>query len=160
MSHLVGIPVYWHEAASPPTMDWDKLLDLFQVAIMAKFSISISELTCEVTDQTPRVRALRGNMEEDPANKKAVSVMYHALGEAARQLLKDTYLHETLWNTKAREFIQLATECYQEKGNIILDPQKLFSIMQQLGRLYTNFGTHKMAWLHLVTSVNLQVPLC
>ena len=91
MSHLVGLPVYWHEASSTPTMDWDKWLDLFQVAVMAKFSISITELTRDVTEQTPRVRALLGDMDEDPANKKVVSVMYLSLGEAARKLFKDKY---------------------------------------------------------------------
>ena len=90
MPHLVGLPVYWNEAASPATMDWDKWLNLFQVA---NFSFSISELTGEVTEQIPRVRASMGDMEEYPANKKVVSVMYLALGEAARNLFKDKYPH-------------------------------------------------------------------
>ena len=88
MSHLVGLPVYWHEANTSPTMDWDKWVDLFQVAVMAKFSISIWELTREATEQNPRVRALLGDMDEDPANKKVVSVMYLSLGEAAWKLFK------------------------------------------------------------------------
>ena len=89
MSHLVGLPVYWHEANTTSTMDWDKWVDLFQVAVMAKFSISITELTREVTDQKAKVRALLGDMDEDPANKKVVSVMYLSLGEAARKLFND-----------------------------------------------------------------------
>ena len=75
MSHLVGLPVYWHEANTSPTMDWDKWVDLFQVAVMAKFSISISELTREATEQNPRARALLGDMDEDPANKKVMLVL-------------------------------------------------------------------------------------
>ena len=65
-------------------MDWDKWLDLFQVAMMAKYSISITELTRVVTEQMPRVRPLIGDLDEDPANKKTISVMYLSLGEAAR----------------------------------------------------------------------------
>ena len=80
MSHLVRLPVNWHEANSTPTMNWDKWLDLFQVAVMAKFSISITELTRDVDQQNPRVRALLGAMDEDPANKKVVSVLYLSLG--------------------------------------------------------------------------------
>ena len=76
MSNLVGLPVYWHEANTTPTTDWDKWVDLFQVAVMAKFSISITELTRELTEQNQRVRTLLGDMDEDTANKKVVSVMY------------------------------------------------------------------------------------
>ena len=139
MSHLVGLPVYWHEASSTPTMDWDKWLDLFQVAVMAKFSISITELTRDVTEQTPRVRALLGDMDEDPANKKVVSVMYLSLGEAARKLFKDKYPHTTLWNLRARELIQLATECFHVKRNRTLDRHKFFSRMQQQGETLQQF---------------------
>ena len=93
MSHLVGLPVYWHEANSTPTMDWDKWLESFQVAVMAKFSISITELTREVNEQNPRARASLGDMDEDLANKKVVSVLYHI----------------SLWNLKVKKLMQLAT---------------------------------------------------
>ena len=36
-----------------------------------------------------KARALLGNMDEDTANKKVVSVLYLSLGEAARKLFKD-----------------------------------------------------------------------
>ena len=131
MSHLVGLSVYWHEANTSPTMDWDKWVDRFQVAVMAKFSISISELTREATEQNPRVHALLGDMDEDPANKKVVSVMYLSLGEAARKLFKDKYPHTTLWNLKVRELMQLAADCFQVKRNRTLDQHKFFSRAQQ-----------------------------
>ena len=66
-SYLVGLPVFWNDPTTNPTMDWDKWLDLFQVAMMAKYSISITELTKAVTEQTPRVRPLMGDLDEDPA---------------------------------------------------------------------------------------------
>ena len=139
MSHLVGLPVYWHEANSTPTMDWDKWLDLFQVAVMAKFSISITELTRDADQQNPRARALLGDMDEDPANKKVVSVLYLSLGEAARKIFKDKYPHTTLWNLKVRELIQLATGCFQIKRNRTLDRHKFFSGMQQPGETLQQF---------------------
>ena len=80
LSHLVGLPVSWNDADENPTMEWDKWVDLFQVAVMAKYSISITELTGQVTEQNPRVRALTGNLDEDPASKKIVSVLYLSLG--------------------------------------------------------------------------------
>ena len=133
MSHLVGLPVYWHEANTSPTMDWDKWVDLFQVAVMAKFSISISELTREATEQNPRA------MDEDPANKKVVSVMYLSLGEAARKLFKDKYPHTTLWNLKVRELMQLAADCFQVKRNRTLDRHRFFSRAQQPGESLQQF---------------------
>ena len=139
MSHLVGLPVYWHEANSTPTMDWDKWLDLFQVVVMAKFSISITELTRDADQQNPRARALLGDMDEDPANKKVVSVLYLSLGETARKLFKDKYPHTTLWNLKVRELIQLATDCFQIKRNRTLDRHKFFSRMQQPGETLQQF---------------------
>ena len=101
-------------------MDWDKWLDLFQVAIMAKYSISITELTRAVTEQTSRVRPLMGDLDEDPANKKTISVMYLSLGEAARKQFMDKYPNTALWELKARELIHLCNECFRKKNEIVL----------------------------------------
>ena len=111
-SHLAGLPVFWSDATTNPTMDWDKWFDLFQVAMMAKYSISISELTRQTTQQTPRVRTLLGDLDEDPANKKAISILYLSLGDAARKQFMDKYPHKALWNLKARELINLWIECF------------------------------------------------
>ena len=99
LSHLVGLPVFRHEANSTPTMNWDKWLDLFQVAILAKISISNSELTRDVPEQTPMVRALLGDMVKDPCkqNKKLVSVMYLSL--AGRRGKKTVQRQVTPYNT-------------------------------------------------------------
>ena len=70
LSLLVRLPVYCHEAGTTPTMEWDKWVDLFQVAMMAKYSISLTELTREVSHQTPRARALMGELDEDPAKRR------------------------------------------------------------------------------------------
>ena len=101
MSHLVGLPVFWQEAAANPAMDWDKWLDLFQVAMMAKYSISITELTRETTEQTPRNKTLMGDLDEDPANEKVISVIYLSLDEATRKQFKDKYPNTALWELKA-----------------------------------------------------------
>ena len=74
-------------------MEWEKWLDLFQVAMMAEYSISITELTREVNQQYPNVPTLMGDLEEDPANKKVIGVIYLSLGEAARKQFKDKYQH-------------------------------------------------------------------
>ena len=88
-------------------MDWDKWLDLFQVAKMAKYSISLTALTSEANQQNPRDRLLMGDLDEDPANKKVISVMYLALGEAARKQFMDKYSNTALWELKAQQFDNL-----------------------------------------------------
>ena len=87
----MGVLVFWHDANATPTMEWEKWLNLFQVAIMAKNSSSITAMTREVTDQLPRKRSLIGDLYEDPANKKVVSAMHLSFGEAARKQIRDKF---------------------------------------------------------------------
>ena len=103
LSHLVGLSVFWYDDNSDPTMELDKWMDLFQVALMAKYSISLTELTRDASQQKARVRALMGDLEEEPANKKVVSVLYLSLGEAARKQFRDKFPHVTLWSLKVSE---------------------------------------------------------
>ena len=138
-SHLVGLPVFWSDAAANPSMDWDKWFDLFQVAIMAKYSISITELTRNADQQHPRVRALLGDLDEDPANKKVISILYLSLGEPARKQFMDKYPHTALWDLKAQELINLCIECFRKKRNRTLDRHRFFSRHQQQGESLSQF---------------------
>ena len=138
-SHLVGLPVFWSDATSNPAMDWDKLLDLLQVAPMAKYSISITVLSREATQQNPRVRALFGDLDEDPANKKIISVMYLILGEAARKQFMDKFPHMALWELKAQELFTLCNEYFRKKRNRTLDRHRFFSRLQQPGESLFQF---------------------
>ena len=111
-SHLVGLPVFWSDAVANPPLDWDKWFDLFQVAIMADYSISITELTRNVDQQNPKVRALLGDLDEDPANKKVIIILYLSLGEPARKQSMDKNPHTALWDLKAQELVNLCIECF------------------------------------------------
>ena len=102
-------------------MDWDKWLDLFQVAVMAKYSISLTELTTEANEQNPRARPIMGDMDETPANKKVVSVMYLSLGKAARRQYKVKYPHTRLWDLGTKQLITMCNECFQRKRHRTLD---------------------------------------
>ena len=50
-----------------------------------------AELTRDADQQNPRARALLGDMDEDPANKKVVSVLCLSLGEAAKKLFNSLH---------------------------------------------------------------------
>ena len=96
LSHLVGLPVFSHDNNINPMMDWDEWLDLFHVAIIAKYSISMTQLTIAVIQQSPRVGNRKGDLEENPENKKVVSVLYLLLWVAARKHFRDKFPHMTL----------------------------------------------------------------
>ena len=44
-SSFAGLPIYWQEAAKPPELEWEKWMELFEVALRAKSNISVAELT-------------------------------------------------------------------------------------------------------------------
>ena len=73
-SHLVGLPVFWSDTTINLAMDWDKWLDLFQIALMAKYSISITELTRGNSTESQGL-CVAGDLNEYPANEKVTSVM-------------------------------------------------------------------------------------
>ena len=61
---IAGLSIYWSEADKSPVLDWEKCLDLFEVALMAKNNKSIAELT--KTTGT-KEKSLMGDMEEGVA---------------------------------------------------------------------------------------------
>ena len=61
--------------------DREQWLQLFEVAVLARHSISVTELTKAANEQQPRVQALMGNMEEAPAVRKVTSLLYISLAE-------------------------------------------------------------------------------
>ena len=80
-SSITGLPIYWQEATKPRELEWEKRIDLFEVTLTAKSNISVAELTktTGTKDKSPM-----GDMEEATAMKKANSVLYLAMGMAAR----------------------------------------------------------------------------
>ena len=106
---------------------------------MAKYSISITELTRAVTEQTPRVRPSMGDLDEDPANKKTIRVMYLSLGEAARKQFMDKYPNIALWELKAGELINLCNECFRKKTKPYFGSPQILSRLQQPGETLFQF---------------------
>ena len=78
-SPVSGLQYFWQEAEKPPTYEWEQWIQLFEVAVLARHSISVTELTREVTQENPRVAAMMGNLEEEPAKRKATSPLYIAI---------------------------------------------------------------------------------
>ena len=85
-SAVAGLPTFWDTAEIAPKTEWEEWWDLFMVATNAKYSISLNELQRPATEQNPRIAALRNNLNEQAAERKAVSVLF-SLGTAGRKSL-------------------------------------------------------------------------
>ena len=62
---MVGLQLFWQETSKSPSMEWEKWIDLFAVAMMAKYPIAMSELTRSVDETNPRVKSLLGDRPEE-----------------------------------------------------------------------------------------------
>ena len=82
-------------------MEWEKWIDLFALAMMTKYSISMNELIRTADETNPKVKALLGDMPEEAANKKAVSMMFLSLEEDDRKMFRDKYPEKTIWSLQA-----------------------------------------------------------
>ena len=68
-SSIAGLPISWQEAAKPPELEWEKWIDLFEVALMAKSIISVVELTKTTGTKD---KSLMGDTKEATAIKKPI----------------------------------------------------------------------------------------
>ena len=69
-SPVPALNYFWQEAEKEPSYDWEQWQQLFEVAVLARHSISLTEITRTVDEQNPRVPALMGNLEKNAAAKK------------------------------------------------------------------------------------------
>ena len=68
---------FWQEDEKEHSYDWEQWLQLFEVAVLARHSISVFKLTRYADEQNPRVAALMVNIKTVPAAKKSdESVVY------------------------------------------------------------------------------------
>ena len=81
-SAIAGLPSYWADASKPHQLECEKWIDLFEVALIAKNNISITELT---KTTGVKEKGLTGDMKKPTATKKAISALFLALGIAARK---------------------------------------------------------------------------
>ena len=88
-SLLLGLPLFWSDNTISPLLEWERWLDLFAVAVMAKYSISIEELTRTPDADHPRIKALIGDMAEEAAEKKVLTWLLLLVGEPAKKIFED-----------------------------------------------------------------------
>ena len=120
-SPLPGLNYFWQDAVKPPGYDWEQWIQLFEVATLARHSISVSEVLREADQQNPRAAALMGNLEEIPAKRKVVSLLYISIGKNARKTLMDKFPRINILLIELRELMQNCAECFQIRRNRTLD---------------------------------------
>ena len=130
-SPVPGLNYFWQEAEKSPTYEWEQWIQLFEVAVLARHSISVSELTREVTQDNPRIAAMMGNLEEEPAKRKVTSLLYISIGKTGRKMLMDKFPHINILLIQLNNFLQHCVECFQTRRNRTLDRHTFLSRKQK-----------------------------
>ena len=100
-SLLPGLPLFWYDPTKSPAMEWERWFDLSTLAVMAKYSISVEELTRTVDADHPRVKVIIGDMPQEAAEKKLVTWLFLSVGEPARKMFEDKYPEVSVWTIRA-----------------------------------------------------------
>ena len=90
-SPVPDLNYFWQEAEKEPSYDWEQWKQLFEVAVLARHSISVTEITRTADEQNPRVPALMGNLEDNAAARKILSLVYISLGKNGRKMIMDKF---------------------------------------------------------------------
>ena len=91
LSPLSGIQYFCQDPEKTSTAEWEQWPELFELAMLAKNSISMSEIIRVPTDQEPQNPASLGNFAHSTATKSAVSILCIAIGKTGRKILPDKY---------------------------------------------------------------------
>ena len=70
ISPVPGLNYFWQEAETEPSYDLEQWQQLFVVAVLARHSISVTEITRTADEQNPRVPALMRNQEKMQLNER------------------------------------------------------------------------------------------
>ena len=101
-----------------------KWIDLFEVALMAKSNISVAALTKTTGTKD---KSLMGDMDEATAMKQANSVLYLALGMAARKTISDKFPTVNIARITLEDLIKTCKDCFEKPKNETLDRFKFLS---------------------------------
>ena len=113
-------------------------MELFEAAMMAKLSISIEELTRDNSAHA-RNKELMGGLDEQIVQKKAVSFLYIALGEAARKTLLDRKPDLDFKKMVLKDLLKECNEAFLKKKNRLMDKHIFLNGKQKDGESLEQF---------------------
>ena len=126
-----GLHYFWQEADKTPSYEWEQWVQLFEVAVLARHSISVSELIREEDQHNPRSAALMGNLELEPAKRKVTSLLYISIGNTGRKMLMDKFPKINILLIQLNILLQNCNECFQMRRNRTLDRHMFLSRKQK-----------------------------
>ena len=103
---------------------------------MTKNNISITELTKTTGAKEKRSK---GDMEEPTATKKAISVLYFALGMAARKTNANKFPSTNTARISLTDLLKNCKDCFEKPKNEKLDRFKVLSRKQHEGETLRQF---------------------
>ena len=99
--------------------------------MLARHSISMTVLLRVADQQKPRNDAMMGNLDEIPAKRKRVSLMYISIGRTGRMMLMDKFPNINILLIELQNLVQNLTECFQTRRSRILDRHIFLSRKQK-----------------------------
>ena len=126
-----GLQYFWQDAEKPPTYEWEQWIQLFEVAVLARHSISITELTRDADQQNPRVPAMMGNLEEQPAKRKVTGLLYLSSGKIGQKMLMNKFPQIKILLIQLAQILQFCAECFQARRNRTLNRHLFLSTKQK-----------------------------
>ena len=133
---IAEFPTFWADASKQPRLEWEKGLDLLEVALMAKKNISIIELTKTTGTKD---KSLMGNLDEIPAAKIAINVLYLELGIAVRKTIADKFPNINTAGLSLTDLLKNCKDCFEKPKNETLDRFKFLSRKQKEGETLRQF---------------------
>ena len=128
---IPGLSYFWQETEKQPEGDWAQWIELFQLAVLARHSISVEEITREEEQNNPRNAALMGGMTRDMAQRKVVSLLYLSIGKVGRKMLMDKYPNINIFTVELGGILNNCRDCFETRRNRTLDRHAFFSRKQK-----------------------------
>ena len=103
---------------------------------MSKSNFSITELT-KTTEV--KEKSLMDDIEEPTATKKAISVLFLALGMAARKTIANMFPNTNIARISLTDLLKNCKDCFEKPKNETLDRYKILSRKQHEGETLKQF---------------------
>ena len=119
--------IFWQDADKSPTAEWNIWVELFEMAVLARLSIWISEEIKTPTEQDPTFPASLGNLTVGTATKKVVSLLHLSIGKTDRKMLTDKYPQINIFVIELADMLVRCRACFEVRRNRTLDRHKFLA---------------------------------
>ena len=130
-SHVPGLHYFRQEADKTPSYEWEQWGQIFEVAVLARHSIFVSELVRDEDQNNPRSAALMENLELEPAKRKMTSLLYISIGKTGKKMLMDKFPKINFLLIQLNILLLNCNECFQMRRNRTLDRHTFLSRKQK-----------------------------